>query len=208
LGLLVAFTFSGAAGRFDTRRQLIIEETNAIGTAWLRIDLLPATEQPLIRDLFRNYLDARLGMYRDVRDAMNLHTEYQRSLDLQQEIWNRTVAISQTAPDVRVATVVLPALNEMFDVATKRIAALNTRVPNLILGLLFLASLGCAVMGGLGSARLPTRNWLHVIGFTIVTSMTVFVILDLEQPRLGVMRVDSTDQLLRDLRRDMERDTR
>src|SRR6476659_6351344 len=64
LGLFLAFTFSGAGNRFDERRHLVIEETNAIGTAWLRIDLLPADAQPVVRGLFREYLDARLETYR------------------------------------------------------------------------------------------------------------------------------------------------
>ena len=62
--LLVAFTFSGAAARFDTRRQLIVEETNAIGTASLRLDLLPAAVQPPLRAHFRQYVAARLEVYR------------------------------------------------------------------------------------------------------------------------------------------------
>src|SRR6476619_7702598 len=60
LGLLVAFTFSGAGSRFDSRRNLIVDEANAIGTAWLRIDLLPPDRQQPVRDLFRKYVDARL----------------------------------------------------------------------------------------------------------------------------------------------------
>src|SRR5262245_22092651 len=60
LGLLVAFTFSGAGARYESRRHLIAEEANAIGTAWLRLDLLPAPAQPHLRDLFRRYVDARL----------------------------------------------------------------------------------------------------------------------------------------------------
>src|SRR5499426_1470262 len=62
LGLLIAFTFSGAASRFDTRRQLIVEETNAIGTAYLRLDLLPAATQPALREHFRRYVEARLAV--------------------------------------------------------------------------------------------------------------------------------------------------
>ena len=57
LGLLIAFTFSSAASRFDTRRQLIVQEGNAIGTAWLRLDLLLSSAQPELRDLFRRFLD-------------------------------------------------------------------------------------------------------------------------------------------------------
>lgn len=69
LALLVGFTFSEAAQRFDHRRELIIEEVNAIGTAWLRIDLLPTEAQPAIRDAFRRYLDARLAAYRRLPDV-------------------------------------------------------------------------------------------------------------------------------------------
>ena len=68
LGLLIAFTFSAAASRFDARRQLIIEETNDIGTAYLRLDLLPAEAQPGLREKFREYVDARLEVYRKLPD--------------------------------------------------------------------------------------------------------------------------------------------
>jgi hypothetical protein len=63
LGLLVAFTFSGAASRFETRRQLIVDETNAIGTAYLRLDLMPASSQPALREKFKQYVDLRLAAY-------------------------------------------------------------------------------------------------------------------------------------------------
>ena len=64
LGLLIAFTFSGAASRVDTRRQLIVEETNNIGTAYLRLDLLPVEALPGLREKFRLYVDTRLEVYR------------------------------------------------------------------------------------------------------------------------------------------------
>src|SRR5688500_7920417 len=64
LGLFFAFTFGGAGARFDERRHLVIDETNAIGTAWLRIDLLPAADQPAVRQMFREYVDSRLAVYR------------------------------------------------------------------------------------------------------------------------------------------------
>ena len=64
LGLLIAFTFSGAATRFDGRRQLVVEEANAIGTAWMRLDLLPAEAAAGLRELFRQYVDSRLAVSR------------------------------------------------------------------------------------------------------------------------------------------------
>jgi hypothetical protein len=68
LGLLLAFTFAGGTSRLDTRRQLIVQEANAIGTAYLRLDLLPANDQPDMRRLFREYLDARLRAYEKLPD--------------------------------------------------------------------------------------------------------------------------------------------
>src|SRR6266550_5246439 len=92
LGLMLAFTFSGAASRFDARRQLVVEEANDIGTAWLRLDLLPASAQPALRELFRQYLDSRLETYRKLPDLAAAKTELAHSLKLQGEIWTNAVA--------------------------------------------------------------------------------------------------------------------
>ena len=91
-GLLIAFTFSGAASRFDARRQLIVEEANDIGTAYLRIDLLPADAQPTLRESFRRYLDSRLDTYRKMPDVDAAMQEMAKSTKLQDEIWTRSVA--------------------------------------------------------------------------------------------------------------------
>src|SRR3954471_10223287 len=71
MGLLIAFTFSGAATRFDTRRAQLVEEANCIGTAWLRLDLLPADTQPPLRDKLREYTEARIAAFRTLHDAAN-----------------------------------------------------------------------------------------------------------------------------------------
>jgi hypothetical protein len=72
LGVLLAFSFSGALTRFDARRHLVVEEANDIGTAWLRISLLPADAQPSMRDLFRRYLDSRIEVYKRVPDMPDM----------------------------------------------------------------------------------------------------------------------------------------
>ena len=87
LSLLVAFTFSGAVTRFDTRRHLVSEEAIRISTAWDRIHLLPAGAQPGLRDLFKRYLDARLETYRNPADATATTAAWDHSLKLQEEIW-------------------------------------------------------------------------------------------------------------------------
>ena len=95
LGLLIAFTFSGASSRFDTRRQLIVEETNDIGTAYLRLDLLPADLQPALRESFRRYLDARIEVYRKLPDLTAAKKSLAEANELQKQIWRQAVAASR-----------------------------------------------------------------------------------------------------------------
>ena len=92
LGLLVAFTFSGAASRFDARRQRIIAEANNIGTAYLRLDLLAAEARTELQGLFRQYTDSRIETYRKVPDMAAVKGEIAKSQELQNAMWNRSVA--------------------------------------------------------------------------------------------------------------------
>ena len=109
LGLLLAFTFSGAASRFEDRRHLVTAEANAIGTAYLRVDLLSPAVQPAMKDLFRRYLDGRLETYRNVQDLAATKASLAEDVALQGEIWKLAVE-DATKPGTPppVATLVLP----------------------------------------------------------------------------------------------------
>jgi hypothetical protein len=203
LGLLIAFTFSGAAARFDARRQLIVQEANAVGTAWLRLDLLPESDRRALQGLFRQYLDSRLEVYRRLPDLAAARAELDRSTKLQGEIWSHAVTACQPEAAGPVRMLLLPALNEMFDITTTRTMAAQTHPPTIIFALLFALGLGCALLAGYGMAASQERSWTHMIGFAAVMAVTVYVILDLEFPRLGLVRVDAADQVLVELRAQM-----
>ena len=205
LGLLIAFTFSEAASRFDTRRQLIIEETNDIGTAYLRLDLLPADAQPGLREKFRQYLDARLEVYRKIPDMAAVNEEMAKANRLQLEIWRQSVAASR-APGASAAApmLLLPALNAMIDITTTRTMAGQIHPPAVIFALLFGLALVSSLLVGYGMAGSKARNWLHMFGLALVMAVSVYVILDIEYPRLGFIRVDAFDQALVDLRDSMK----
>lgn len=205
LGLLIAFTFSGAASRFDTRRQLVIEETNNIGTAYLRLDLLPADAQPGLREKFRQYLDARLEVYRKIPDIAAVNEEMAKASRLQLEIWRQSVAASR-APGASAAApmLLLPALNAMIDITTTRMMAGQFHPPPVIFALLFGLALVSALLVGYGMAGSKARNWLHMLGLALVMAVSVYVILDIEYPRLGFIRVDAFDQALLDLKNSMK----
>ncbi len=108
LGLLLAFSFSGAAGRFDWRRQLIVEETNAIGTAYLRLELLPPEDRAAMQEQFRQYVDARLETYKLLPDVQAARASLARTNVLQGEIWSRAVAACQKTKSQPVYMLLLP----------------------------------------------------------------------------------------------------
>ena len=204
LGLLIAFTLSGAASRFDTRRQLIIEETNAIGTAYLRLDLLPADLQPALRESFRRYVDARLEVYRKMPNLAAVKVELARVTALQGEIWSQAVTACRETASQPATMLLLPALNEMIDITTTRTMALQMHPPTVIFAMLGGLALLSALLAGYGMAGSATRSWLYLLGFATIMAVTVYVILDIEFPRLGLIRVDAFDQALIELRQSMK----
>jgi len=203
LGLLIAFTFSGAAARFDDRRHMVTEEANDIGTAWLRIDLLPAEAQPELRDLFRTYLDSRLKTYAVLPDVRAAEAELARSVELQGKIWTRAVAAVRGAPPGPSGTALLTALNSMFDIVTTRTVATRIHPPSVIFVMLALLALISALFAGNAMAEARTRSWMHLLGYSVVLALTVYVILDLEHPRLGLIQVKDADRVLIDLRQSL-----
>jgi hypothetical protein len=203
MGLLVAFTFSGAASRFDARRELIVEEANAIGTAYLRLDLLKPDARLALQQLLRDYVDARLAVYHAIPDTLAVHTALERTAKLQQEIWGQAVSAVRDAPNPQLAGSLLPAINEMLDISTTRLAATQMHPPAIIFGLLALVALVCALLAGYAMAGGASRSWIHIIGFAAVLSIAVYVIVDLEYPRLGLFKISDFDRMLVDVRASM-----
>ena len=207
LGLLIAFTFSGALGRFDGRRAQVVDEANAIGTAYLRIDLLPAAAQPRLREAFRSYTDARIATYKKLPDLNAASEELARSLQLQTEIWSQAIAGTRL-PDSRPAAemLVMPALNAMFDIATVRVMATQMHPPTIVFAMLIGLALASALLAGYQSAedKGHVRNGLHKVGFAAIIALTVYVIIDIEYPRLGWIRIDAVDQVLLNVRASMK----
>jgi len=206
LGLLLAFTVSGAGTRFDTRRHLIVEETNAIGTAYLRLDMLPTAAQPALRENFRRYVDARLDVYRKLPDITAAKEALDRGAKLQGEIWRLAISgVRAEAAPLQAAVVLLPALNAMIDITTTRTMAAQMHPPVIVFVMLFALALVSSLLAGYGMAAGKSRSWFHMLCFAIVIAVTIYVVLDIEYPRLGLIRVDAFDQALMELRASMEK---
>jgi hypothetical protein len=204
-GLLVAFTFSGGASRFNEKRMLVAEEANSIETAYLRLTLLPPRAQLELQELFRRYVDSRLETYRRLPNMQAAEQEMAKSKQLQENIWTEAV-VATRLPDAHpdAGKLLLPALNEMIDITTIRTMALQIHPPRIVYLLLFGLGLICALLAGYRMAIGHQRSWLHILSYTFITVIIAYVILDVEYPRPGFIRIAATDQMLVQVRENMK----
>jgi len=166
--------------------------------------LLPSDAQPPLRESFRRYLDARIEVYRKLPDMVAAKQELAKANELQKQIWRQAVAASRAEGASPAAPMLLvQALNAMFDITTTRTMATLMHPPPVVFVMLFGLALAASLLAGYGMTGSRVGSWFHMIGFALVVAFAVYVILDLEYPRLGLIRVDAFDQALIDLRQSM-----
>lgn len=198
LALLLSFTFSMSSNRHDRRVNLIIEEANDIGTAILRADLYPDSIRNAFRKDFKAYLEARISFYTAQADMVKVQQALVEGNRLQSALWQRATSIGQDKDNFHRTSQMVPALNAMFDIVTTGTAAAMDKVPEVILFLLFLICLTAALM--VGYAAGPKADWTMVISFSLMISMTVYLIIDLDRPRRGVINMNMANEYVVQLR--------
>jgi Protein of unknown function (DUF4239) len=205
MGLVLAFSFSNAAGRLESNRRAILDEANAIETVWNRIDLAQPEFRPTMTDLFRRYVDARIRAYRTLEEQIGRREydrEVQDSANLFQQLW--VVSVAGTADNPTNRVLLLDSFGKVRDTATARTLAMNTHLPPAIYAFLFgIAMIGAALIGSvMATSRSPL--WFYRIVVAAVLSWTLFAILDMEYPRLGAFQLlRHADALLAELRKSM-----
>lgn len=204
LGLLLAFSFTHAAARFDDRREIAVSEANALGTAYLRLDLAPPPVRDELKARFRDYVDARLAGYRALPDAAVAMRHFDQATNLQRPIWALGLDGAAQAVDSRAAILVLPALNTCFDLANARTAEFFIHPPPVVFLLLFALSMLCALLAGWSMGETPLRSRLHAFGFVLSLGLTMYLTFDMEFPRYGLVTVARFDSVLVDARSRME----
>jgi hypothetical protein len=204
LALVLSFTFAGAASRFDARRQLTVQEANAIGTAYLRVNLLPAAMQPVLKQDYRDYTDARIAYYKHfASDIAAAAADDARVHTLQSKLWDETVAGATATNSNAAVTLTLSSLNDVIDITTTRAVATEMHPAFAIYLALGLLALAGAFLAGYGTSSASQRSWLHMFLFCGVLAMAIYTILDMEYPRFGLIRVDAIDHVLVDQRKTM-----
>jgi hypothetical protein len=184
LGLIVGFTFSMAVNRYDQRKDYEGQEANAIGTEYVRADLLPAADAARVRTLLRSYLRQRILNY-GARDSRLRQQTVAETVRLQNEMWSAVVAPA-TAQPTQIAVLVVAGMNDVLNSQGYTQAAWWNRIPAAAWALLVLISIFCN--GLIGYSTHGRSAYLFLI-LPIALSISLFLIADIDSPRGGVIRV-------------------
>jgi hypothetical protein len=198
LAFILAFTFGLAASRFDTRRQLLLDESNTIGTTYLRAAMLPEQREE-IRALLRDYVDARLEIVKPGKLAAGIR----QSENIQNRLWDLTVPIAQKNPDSIVVGLFVQSLNDMIDLHAKRLTAgVRNRIPLAIWAALYGISILTFAAMGYHSGLIGTNRSLVILPVAFTFSVVIGLIADLDRPQEGILKV--SQQAMIDLRQLMK----
>jgi hypothetical protein len=196
---LLAFTFSMSANRFDTRREIIVQEANNIGTAVLRADLYPDSIRQEFRSEFKKYIEARIAFFDAGINMDEIIAALKSSDASSSKIWHLATKQSKIPSNLVASNQMIPALNAMIDIVTTRSIALVSKVPPTIIIMLFLLSITCAFFAGyIGSEK--KIDWLISTGFCFLTVLVIYITLDLDRPRRGFIQLNTSHQAMYDLR--------
>jgi hypothetical protein len=195
LGLLIGFSFAMAVTRFDGRRQLILDEANAIGTTYLRTRPLDEPGGEQLRALLRRYVQARVAFYDAGADRARIDQATRESESLQQQIWAPVVAFARADARSVTAGLLMQSTNDMIDLEAKRLAALDNHVPATVLAIIVLVA--AVAMGAIGyTSGLSRRRFLFgMLGMPLLIAAVVLLVLDIDHPRLGLTRVGQKSML-------------
>ena len=185
LGLLIGFSFSMAISRYDQRKNYEEAEANAIGTEYLRADLLPPGDRARVRELLKKYLDERVLFY-TVRDRDRLAKINADTAELQNELWAavRPGAATQPPP---VVLLVISGMNDVINSQGYTQAAWWNRIPIAAWALMAIIAVCCNLLIGYGARR---RDWHAFLILPIAVSIAFFLISDIDSPRGGTIQVE------------------
>jgi hypothetical protein len=187
LGLIIGFSFSMATNRYDMRRNFEEAEANAIGTEYVRVDLLPAAAAAKLRPLLKSYLEQRIAFYQVNDDAQEIQRINSQTTRLQAELWSAIVAPA-TAQPTAVTALAVSGLNDVLNSQGYTQAGYWNRIPRAAWGLIGAIAIGSSLLVGYGSRSATAGSRLLPI-LPLLVSIALMFIADIDAPRHGIIRV-------------------
>jgi hypothetical protein len=193
LALLLGFTFSMSMQRYDNRSMALIDEANAIGTAVLRIQLLPEKYRDEANNLFREYVGLRV----DISQLDLTRTEERRNYNekisnVQNKLWALAILSTETDPRPVTSGAFVKSLNDVIDSQGKRNALLQMQVPEVVLVLLFIVFISSGGIMGYSAGLSGKRMFVPIVLVSLLITLIVFIIIDLDRPKRGLIQVNQS----------------
>jgi len=193
LGLLLGFTFSMSMQRHDTRSHALVDEVNAIGTASLRTQLLPAEFQEEAAELFRKYVDLRVAIGKTDLTNREQRIQYNALIaETQGELWSLAMKATDADPRPVTTGAFVKSLNDLIDSQGKRNALLWMHVPEAVLLILYLVFLSSGAILGYSGGLSGKRILLPTALISLLISLIVFIVIDLDRPKRGIIQIDQS----------------
>ena len=186
MAFLLAVTMGMASDRFDSRRALVLDEANAIGTTYLRAGYLPQPYGEESRALLRAYVPLRIN----VADRQQLAGNFARSTEIQNELWAMAEELARATPDSVVLGLYIDSLNQMIDLhETRATAIVVARVPETVVILLIIGAALTMGMVGYSAGLTRRRSFLGATVLVVVLAAVLTLVIDLDRPRDGFLQV-------------------
>ena len=189
LALLLGFTFSMAVTRFDMRKQLVLDEANAIGTTYLRAQLLPDPSRKEVSQLLRRYVDVRVEFYQAGINQRRLQRVDVDTENLHKALWSHAIVTGGKDPRAIPTGLFIQSLNDVIDLHAKRVTALENHVPESVFILLCIVATLSMGLVGYGAGMGMVRNLLPTVISVILIASVILLIMDLDRPRRGLIKV-------------------
>jgi hypothetical protein len=192
LAFMLAFTFGIASERFQARKQLLLDEVNAIGTTYLRAGLLLEPHRSEISKLLREYVDIRANLAREdmFQQVKKLQETFSRSQMLQDRMWSHAVAMAQADSRSQIYALFISSLNEMIDLHNSRVTVMQYHIPTTIWYALYFITILCMVMVGYQVGLSGKSNFKVGIVLALTFSSVIFLIADLDRATEGYLHVN------------------
>jgi hypothetical protein len=199
LALILGFSFAMAGSRFENRKDNLIDEANCIGTALLRSDIYPDSLKNEFKKDFESYIDSRRDYYLLDNDEEKLMGSLKQSAKASEKLWRRATFYAKDKDYFIQSNMMLPALNAMFDSATKSNMVFNSKVPETIVYLLLAFSIIISFFIGYNSGLEKKINTKFITGFCFLICVVIFITLDLDRPRRGLIKLETEIRLMQKL---------
>jgi len=202
-GFILAFTFGLSASRYDSVKNVFIDEANDIGTALLRADLYHDTTRVALRQHFTEYLDAQVSMYQPPVTMAQMKKGKEGCEQARDKIWAIAVHQSKQPGMLIPSNQMIPALNNMFDAGEKRDALLRSTIPDPIIVMLLILALTSSFIAGISTHSVTKKDWVIIFCYVMFTSLVIYITLDLGRPLRGIIKPGAGEVLIREIRQSL-----